>query len=202
MRNKLTPKTQFRTSLLGDFTIGPWNDDPATLVYHTSRDSTLVHTTLDTSNASPSAAFSHIFPKDTRCKDFSPVPPQSPRSSAIRASCYSSALLASIRYIWIYLNGEGLCSGLIIDYKNGGQRALGSCRVGVDPAERCAKLEDTRFRSVMITLESGQDFHGGVKIEICSASDDEEQEPGWTRFREGGMLEMWFDDKTVALTLV
>jgi hypothetical protein len=68
--------------------------------------------------------------------------------------------------------------GLIIDYKNGGQRALGSCRVGVDPAERCAKLEDIRFCSVLTTLGVGVEFHGGAKVETCSASDEEEQESG------------------------
>lgn len=51
-------------------------------------------------------------------------------------------------------------------------------------------------------LESGSEFPG-VDVQICSASNnDEHDDAGWTRFKEGVTLEMWFDDRCMALEQV
>jgi hypothetical protein len=194
--------TQFRTSLLGDFTIGPWNGTSETHAFSISRKSTLIHTASDLDPDDPAVSFSHVFPRSNRCLDFSPLTPQTLSFPGSHDPCFSSAPLAFVCYVWIYRDsGSGSAKGFIIFYRGGAQRALGSCRVGIDPVDKCETLADIRFRSSATILESGTELPG-VDVQICAASDNDEDDAGWTRLKEGMTLEMWFDDRRVVLDQV
>jgi hypothetical protein len=191
--------TQFRTSLQGDFTAGPWIDTLDTKAFATSRRSILVHTASDLDPDDPAVSFSHVFPRSSRCLDFSPPTPQTPSLPRSAFPCFSSAPMTSVRHLWIYRDSESRAfQGLIIDYTSGAQRALGSCRVGVDPVDTCEALSDIRFRRSARINQIGTEFPM-VEVQICSASDDKDHDAGWTRLKDGMTLEMWFDDRCMVL---
>jgi hypothetical protein len=89
--------------------------------------------------------FSRIFvsgicPKDQQ--DISPSPPfrnAEPLPIPFRDAYRSSAPLdASVAVIHVFHNAhnpDDFCKGMLIEYQNGGKRALGECRLGVDPVK-------------------------------------------------------------------
>jgi len=52
--------------------------------------------------------------------------------------CLSWAWLSDVAAAWVYLSPQDkrICRGILIEYGNGAQRALGQCRVNHDPCER------------------------------------------------------------------
>ncbi|KAH7358509.1 hypothetical protein B0T11DRAFT_104910 [Plectosphaerella cucumerina] len=109
----------FRTSLAGDFTVGPWYEHNKATVYNISRRSTLIHDLVDPRDCYRPYQLSRIYPQSAECADFSPAAPHSP--PPIKKACFSSARLGSIRRAWIYRCEERhVCKGLIIDYMSGG----------------------------------------------------------------------------------
>ncbi|KAM0478576.1 hypothetical protein ACHAPX_005165 [Trichoderma viride] len=49
-------------------------------------------------------------------------------------ACFSSAPLENVALLHVYSDAEtGLCRGILAEYNNGSQRALGECRIGLDP---------------------------------------------------------------------
>lgn len=183
-------REQFRTSLTGDFTVGPWYGHDKAAVYEISRQSTLIHDLEDPKNIWSPYKVSHIYPQSDKCADFSPVAPKHP--PPIENGCFSSARLEHVSRVWIYrCKDTGFCKGLIIDYLNGAQRALGSCAVGVSPAECCTDFRQIRFSLIPASL-AGKSTPPSVAIEVSPKTDAEGQDEGWTRFAEGGVLEVWF----------
>lgn len=167
----------------------------------------LVHMISDRDRADPAASFSYVFPRSRQCTDLSPMPPQSnqpqfvPGQNTVKA-CYSSAPLTGVCRVCIYRDrSSGSFQGLIFDYASGAQRALGSCRVGIDPVEWCEALADVRFRPTEASNGTGATIPF-VSIEICVASETEEEEVDWTRLEEGGTLEMWFNHQAMTLYMI
>ncbi|KAH6685700.1 hypothetical protein F5X68DRAFT_16431 [Plectosphaerella plurivora] len=73
--------------------------------------------------------------------------------------------------------------------------------VGIDPVDRCEALADVRFRPAEASI--GRDATSPlVSIEICVASETEEEEADWTRLEEGGTSEMWFNHQALTLNMV
>lgn len=53
-----------------------------------------------------------------------------------RNAVLSTAPLGNVRRLSVFRGGpKGFCTGMLLEYADGAQRALGQCRVGVDPVE-------------------------------------------------------------------
>lgn len=76
---------------------------------------------------------------------------------------------------------------MIIDYDGGAQRALGDCRVGIDPSEACRSLTDFHFALGF--------YRNSPVLEVVIGpppEEDEEKGTSWTQLVAGGILEVWF----------
>lgn len=101
-----------------------------------------------------------------------------------RETMYRSyAPLAGISCAYLFEDSNtGCCRGIIFQYANGGSRAVGQCRIGVD---RCTEY---RWPSTICSRSRMQDrFNSGVQVEVGTCSPRHHQER-WT---------CWCLDKTV-----
>lgn len=118
---------------------------------------------------------------------------------------FSSAPLSGISLAEVFQRGRDNHSrGIVLTYQNGAQRALGDCRLGVDPSRRyinpvfmCAAPEsqpdpifDWSYRYVSV------EFHG--------EGTHEHSEAGWECFKleMDGTLNFWFTHKQQYLEVV
>ncbi|KAH6697236.1 hypothetical protein F5X68DRAFT_257465 [Plectosphaerella plurivora] len=194
----------FRTSLRGDFTVGR-GSGPDGVPHWISRRSLLIHDLDEHQDGfSNPVGMHYIYPRSDECGGFSPTKPRSDAYSPGPYECFSSAPLESVRMVSIYrttrenFHDGVFCQGLIIDYMNGAQRALGSCPVGVIPAECCTDIRHVRF-----SCTTSESQGSTVVIEVDPpVSDDENHDEGWTRFVEGATLEVWFTRWTMHMSLV
>jgi len=131
-----------------------------------------------------------------------------PRSSSapFQDAYLSSAPLESVVRLQVFHAGDGgdgsLCRGILLDYENGAQRALGQCRYNVDPTETYSQpaficiLETTtpprpgwnkQRQAVRVEGACGEHGHDG---------------DGWTCFTMEGNLEFWFTGEEASLTIM
>lgn len=92
----------------------------------------------------------------------SPMPP-------IKDPCFSSAPLSDVVSVEVFRDQTGFCQGILLTYGNGGRRALGQCRLGVDrsiicknPLRICAanfKFQPPKrgYQLEVAKVEAGQD---------------------------------------------
>jgi hypothetical protein len=125
-----------------------------------------------------------------------PVPENPPLSDA----CYASAQLKDVASIWIFRdNKDQFCRGLIVEYFNGTERALGCCRIGVDQAERCPAVERLSFKAAQrIGLSIDRTvIVRTYQVSIGSGYDS----AGWTSCSEGDILEVWATETEMVMTI-
>lgn len=119
--------------------------------------------------------------------------------SSLRHAHFSSASLERVCQVQIlHLPGTALCRGLIIQYEDG-QRALGQCRVGLDPAEEwaqpcCICFINTKYDDAV----TGRRLQG-VRVAISDEVDHGHEEMGWTCCKMSGVLNFWFTAKEAKL---
>ncbi|XMA18183.1 hypothetical protein WAI453_010974 [Rhynchosporium graminicola] len=131
-----------RTPQRADFYIGPPPiGSGKTFAVHTPPQSTLFSSVADNN-------FTLIRGVLTEGGLCSAAVPSAPEAPLLSDACYSSAQLKEIMSIWIFRDEKDhFCRGLIIEYLDGTERALGLCRIGVDTAESCAAVERLSFKA-------------------------------------------------------
>ena len=176
--------------LTGDFTAGPWYPDAEGFLYGTTRRSMLVHT-VDTSD-DPAVSVIGISQPQHHDGLIDPIthtfpPPERDHMDA----CYASALLESVACISIFRDAETMsCRGLIINYLNGSQRALGSCRLSMDFPESIEDLTMLWFK-----------HFGDPRAPKVKLSQEKTVSGGWTQLVEGRRLEVWFTTELQSMAL-
>ncbi|KAF5647564.1 uncharacterized protein FTJAE_1620 [Fusarium tjaetaba] len=127
----LKPTVLISTKLAGEFALGPdygyaeevflSEKEPTVFVYNVphKRGYGMYGAVSDQEGDEPSAPFPRLFPSEEG-------PPY-------RGRIHFEAPAKGIVHVDVYYNeANGYCKGLLLEYANGAQRALGQCRVGVD----------------------------------------------------------------------
>ncbi|KAH7308997.1 hypothetical protein B0I35DRAFT_482745 [Stachybotrys elegans] len=200
-----------RTTLMGDFTFGPYNFPPfhQEVVLSASRDSTLIHTVSKLSTRRPLVTLSTVLGLnpfhllDTSDYTFAQPTTKSPIPSA----CYSRASLEDVARVHVFRGPlpDRLLRGLLFEYHNGGQRAVGECRLGHVAAEVCSDLASLGFTSARrMDVAAGKFYKGVVASTALPRLEPGERDPDpmWDRCTGGHTVEMWFSDKEAVLIVL
>ena len=126
------PAYLFRTELAGDFSVGSDEKRTSRHVFTLTGPGTkLVHNIAENGPLSIVGAFPQNREHPVHI-DTSQMPPlATPR---IGRGCFSTAPLRGVAGITVFEDAvTRYCKGIIIDYENGGARAIGQCRIGEDP---------------------------------------------------------------------
>lgn len=115
---------------------------------------------------------------------------------------FSSASLDNVAGIQIFNDkGTGLCKGIIIEYNNGLERALGQCRIGVDSLQRLAQPSHICLAHVMYYRLNTEVKLSGVKVESTTRAIHEHNGIGWKCHVVRGILEFWFTGEEARLEI-
>lgn len=105
---------------------------------------------------------------------------------------FSSAPMAEVHRVDVFEDRETrLCRGILFEYQNGGSRAVGQCRLGVDVRREYELPLTISFRSI----------EGGILVRLgeCPCTHPRE---GWECCSLGaGTLYFWFAEKCSALKI-
>lgn len=105
---------------------------------------------------------------------------------------YSSASLDNVSFIHLYRDvATKRLRGLILKYDNGAQRALGSCRFGVDRPETFQVLHQLHFRC----------HQDPYFVEMEAMGDSQTSNGEWTQLASGHRLEVWFNHTEMHMAL-
>ncbi|KAK3304762.1 uncharacterized protein B0T15DRAFT_252660 [Chaetomium strumarium] len=95
----------------------------------------------------------------------------------------SYAPLENVSQIRIFYHKGGIhCKGMVLEYNNGGQRAVGECRIMVDHCETFTRPSSIAF------VNSGASLYQ-VKIRVDGPLDDGDE---WMHYTMAGTLVFWF----------
>lgn len=197
-RSKLTDKFRFARS--GDLAIGPYHDEDTTdFVSATSISCTLIY-------SFPEMAISDtgVCPKmgdNAQITPFTPVadPP-------FKYAFFSSGSLEAVFSTTVFYEEESrFCKGIIIKYHDGTRRALGQCRLGVDPTQYCTAPSHL-CHSRITHYRPGATFpRHGVSVEFTTEpkhQHNEEATRDWECCRMKGILQFWCNSSQTALQVV
>ncbi|KAM6487043.1 hypothetical protein HDV62DRAFT_140691 [Trichoderma sp. SZMC 28011] len=109
-----------------------------------------------------------------------------------RFGYYSRSPLGQIAESMVYcVPDTGGCRGILLRYKNGGCRAVGQCRVNVDPSETIAEPS-----LICVRKEVYRDSHGLMQEKTCVKFThntlDDDLDKGWARYPLEGFIEFYF----------
>ena len=111
------------------------------------------------------------------------------RPPAHSSSGYSHTPLENIRQVRVFYRGNGSCKGMLVDYDDGGQRALGQCRLYVDPSNTFKRPARIAFLNFKVTQASTEEVY--VLFEELPLA-DVAQSNGWRHYEMKGTLDFWF----------
>lgn len=113
-----------------------------------------------------------------------PCPPPPDQSPSI--FLHSHAPLENIRRVRVFYSSTQSCKGILVDYDDGGQRALGQCQLHVDPS-------DTFERPFRIAFLNVTTFPGYTEVLFDKLpSADDPQLDDWLYYEMAGTLNFWF----------
>ncbi|KAK4041087.1 hypothetical protein C8A01DRAFT_45719 [Parachaetomium inaequale] len=101
-----------------------------------------------------------------------------------------------------YDQSTGFCRGIVLRYDNGGSRAVGQCRLQVDPAERVARPARLCFRadSSSPRRPNRKIYTVQVKFKQSSPTNDSDIE-GWESRPMDGLVKFWFTHESSVLVV-
>lgn len=113
---------------------------------------------------------------------------------------YSRAPLSHVARATTFLDPEhGVCRGILLHYENGGCRAVGQCRVNVDPTKTFDAPTWIYMRN-----ESACSFHSSatrVRIKFRRNAPQDEPGNGWQRHPMRGFIEYYVHERGVMVLL-
>jgi hypothetical protein len=190
-------------AIAGDVVAGPFIKNPeSAYVYPVSKKSRLVYTV---SPGEPCRILG-VHSPDGLPTLVQPLAPRDPPRE--KYWCYSSAVLKNVLCIHIYRENRsdlsrhpGLLRGLLIEYKNGGQRALGECPLGILPSQECRFVECLGFMSGLRMVDLEEVTTDITLVKVLPRADSTSMHPNlredpslegesWTRCSEGSTIEV------------
>ncbi|KAK4139854.1 uncharacterized protein C8A04DRAFT_15471, partial [Dichotomopilus funicola] len=114
-------------------------------------------------------------------------------------SYFSWAPLEGVRSAQVFQHPDtGRCRGIIFRYRSGGARAVGECRVGVDPAQLTTEPAMLYFRTEVFRPNSPLVFLKRLWIKFGQA---EAPMDDWERVPMRGRINFWFTPESLAFTV-
>ncbi|KND91539.1 hypothetical protein TOPH_03860 [Tolypocladium ophioglossoides CBS 100239] len=115
---------------------------------------------------------------------------------------FSSAPLEDVSSIRIFNEMEAqACRGIVIQYVNGSQRALGQCRVGIDRDQIVMRPR----RLCLASFALGRSYTGdqlyGTKVESSTTLHHKHDRTDWACNELRGVLRFWFKNQQTKLEL-
>jgi hypothetical protein len=100
---------------------------------------------------------------------------------------FSSASLEAVKFAAVFLQeGSTLCRGVLFEYDNGAQRAVGECRIGVQASTTYATP------SVLCVFGEPELASEAVTVEFAKSDHHHEDAGGWDCYPMSGVLNFWF----------
>lgn len=85
-----------------------------------------------------------------------------------------------------------ICRGILVRYANGGERALGQCRIGVDSLRSFEQPTCFCFKKTNYLRPTTRVERAGIAIECHAEAQHDHGEGEWTCCEFPGRLEWWF----------
>ena len=119
----------------------------------------------------------------------------------------SRASLDDVETAFTFVDREtGLCSGIMLQYKNGLIGCLGQCRFGIDDVKRTDSPEYICFTEAEYYAVPPVYVYKGVKVDFggCHHRDDatRDDDVTWTCCKTTGVAEFWFRPHNTKLSIV
>ena len=118
---------------------------------------------------------------------------------------FSSAPLDSVASVQVFTCEQNkLCRGILFRYNDGEQRAVGQCRIHVDPCETVIKPSALYFQHTVYESPSKRSRRpSGVRVRFRSNGVLELENNDWeyTPFDSGQILDLWFTDEDYYMSL-
>lgn len=191
---QLNQRTYFvRTPHRGDFYIGPPPVGPGLhYAVHTTSRSTLLCVVARNNLV----VIRGVLTEGDACSVGAPPAPGNP---PLQDACHALAILSCVKSIWIFRDKEAqFCRGLIVEYLDGTEKALGLCRIGVDLAERCDAVEQLSFKVVQ---QQERPNHRMVMVRGSRSQGKDTCNDGeWTVCSYGDTLEVWSTATQMVMT--
>ena len=187
---------QFKTELAGDVTVGRYYGGKSrTFVFGDSPPSKLVYRSV-----SQPISIIHPFSEEGgfSCKFLLYRHPKPANEIFHRNGwSFSSATLDHVASVQVFYYEDGRsCRGLLFTYENGGQRAVGQCRLFVDQSRHFEKPSQLCFRGIDSDPPSTVYYKTRVEIQFPLDSVHQLREgAGWECMAMTGWFYFWFTDK-------
>lgn len=184
--------------LAGDIAIGPYvSGDARNFVLSRTPPKTLIYniTTLDPLSA--------IGAYSTGSSTIAPF--HYPRLSppTFLPAYPSLAPLENVTCLQIFRDQDSrLCRGILLEYKNGAQRALGQCRYGIDPVESSLKPARICVLDVLYSPPQTSKRLQAIRVESTDSCEHCHADDGWTCFTMKGNLEFWVNEEQSSLAVI
>ncbi|UPK99219.1 hypothetical protein LCI18_010154 [Fusarium solani-melongenae] len=152
--------------------------------------------------------FGVVVRNDSSSDNFIQVPPPqlrtSPPPEVAEETLHSVAPLEGLVRVSIFqARIPGFCVGLLMEYRDGAQRTLGSCRLGLDLVTTCS--EPTHI-CVLSTILTGRGIHyPTARVEVTNEGEPHNHHPeGWIcrPLSQGGSVEVWFSYKVFQISFL
>ncbi|KAL2173135.1 uncharacterized protein P884DRAFT_265409 [Thermothelomyces heterothallicus CBS 202.75] len=110
---------------------------------------------------------------------------------------HSHAPLGEVRQVRVFYRPDTkTCMGMLLDYDNGGQRAVGQCRLHVDPSRTFPRPSFVAFLNL-------PEYGEGVRVLFgdLPSLDEDEHGDSWCYFAMAGTLDFWFGPDAAAVSV-
>ncbi|KFA79697.1 hypothetical protein S40288_09316, partial [Stachybotrys chartarum IBT 40288] len=198
----------FRMSLAGDIAICPfYARDDQNFIFSKGPPISLIHNTADLQRISLVGSYS------TKCLESEPMAPFGHPECIIPPfqNAYPSwAPLQNVIGLQVFYSEEnGFCRGLLLEYENGAQRALGQCRIGLDPVHAYINPTHICFLHITYSLPRAPTYSPprtplqlkAVRVG-CASGEHNHDEEGWVCSDMATNLEFWFTNEQTDLRAI
>lgn len=105
---------------------------------------------------------------------------------------FSSAQLPDVAHAEVFRRGRGpYCRGILFTYKNGCQRALGDCRLGLDPSQRYREPELLCTAHESKQNPRNGDISWSVRVHFKVGYPHEHDTKGWVSYDMARTSDFW-----------
>lgn len=186
----------FRLRLAGDVVVGPYQDNQhfaltelpiASLIYNNPNFNalSLIGTVLEDTA------------KPLRVVPICPPWP-GPEQLSFNNAYFSTAPLSNVTRAVVFNDPDsGFCRGILLDYKDGAERALGQCRVGVDSATTYSRPTHICYRRIAYCLPGKEYWMKAIIVECTDKGDHEDEDEDWICHSTSYEVDFWFDHEQV-----
>jgi hypothetical protein len=120
---------------------------------------------------------------------------------------HSYAPLEGVCRVRVFYHDDGVhCAGMLLDYENGGQRALGQCRLHVARSRTYERPSSIAYSNVLSLIGASPvvglpTYHQRVRVHFGGLPEDVREDEWWHVAMEG-TVDFWFKhDDQVAMSV-